>query len=131
MEKDEEETRRKTKNQTIIEEYKIWKKNIPLYYDIVNTRRFKWPSLTVEWLPDRKEQPGNDCLVQTVILGTHAAKNEPNYLMRAEVKLPLENSGIDGWYNYDIGLDLRTSRRDIRKVVFCAYPVENITVSGS
>lgn len=35
----------------IDEEYKIWKKNAPLLYDVVITHALDWPSLTVQWLP--------------------------------------------------------------------------------
>ncbi|XP_073270923.1 histone-binding protein MSI1-like [Primulina huaijiensis] len=84
-EKDEEEKRRETEYRKINERYEIWKKHTQLLYDIVISRELEWPSLTVEWLPDRKEQPGNDYLARTMILGTYAAENGPNYLMRAEV----------------------------------------------
>jgi histone-binding protein RBBP4 len=33
---------------------------------------------------------------QQLILGTHTSENEQNYLMRAEVQLPLEESETDG-----------------------------------
>ena len=38
---------------TINDEYKIWKKNTPFLYDLVLTHALAWPSLTVEWLPDK------------------------------------------------------------------------------
>lgn len=79
----------------INEEYKIWKKNTPFLYDLVVTHALEWPSLTVQWLPDRKEPPGRDCSVQRLILGTHTSDEEPNYLMIAEVQLPLEDSELD------------------------------------
>src|SRR6478609_1036083 len=37
----------------INEEYKIWKKNTPFLYDLVMTHALEWPSLTVQWLPDK------------------------------------------------------------------------------
>jgi len=40
-------------NQTINEEYKIWKKNAPFLYDIAITHELDWPSLTVQWLPTK------------------------------------------------------------------------------
>lgn len=69
------------------EEYKIWKKNTPFLYDLVVTHALEWPSLTVQWLPERIEPPGKDYSVQKLILGTHTSENEQNYLMRAEVKV--------------------------------------------
>lgn len=37
----------------INEEYKIWKKNTPFLYDLVLTHALEWPSLTLEWFPDK------------------------------------------------------------------------------
>ena len=38
----------------INEEYKTWKKNAPLLYDFMYTRALEWPTLTVQWLPDKQ-----------------------------------------------------------------------------
>ncbi|GAB5358868.1 hypothetical protein AAMO2058_000496000 [Amorphochlora amoebiformis] len=79
----------------INDEYKIWKKNAPFLYDIVMTHALEWPSLTVEWLPDKHTQKDKDYSVQRLILGTHTSDNEQNHLMFAEVRLPLEDTEID------------------------------------
>lgn len=100
MGKDEEEMRGEIEERLINEEYKIWKKNTPFLYDLVITHALEWPSLTVEWLPDREEPPGKDYSVQKMILGTHTSENEPNYLMLAQVQLPLEDAENDA-RNYD------------------------------
>ncbi|CAN6812482.1 unnamed protein product [Brassica oleracea] len=92
MGKDEEEMRGEIEERLINEEYKIWKKNTPFLYDLVITHALEWPSLTVEWLPDRDEPPGKDYSVQKMILGTHTSENEPNYLMIAQVQLPLDDT---------------------------------------
>jgi histone-binding protein RBBP4 len=39
--------------QMIFEEYKIWKKNAPFFYDTLYSHALTWPTLTVEWLPSR------------------------------------------------------------------------------
>jgi WD40 repeat protein len=79
----------------INEEYKIWKKNSPFLYDIVLTHALEWPSLTVQWLPDKYSPPDKDYTVQRVILGTHTSEYEPNHLMIAEITLPKEDVEID------------------------------------
>ena len=79
----------------INEEYKIWKKNTPFLYDIVMTHALEWPSLTVQWMPDRVTPQGKDYSVHRLILGTHTSDNEQNHLMIAEVRLPLEDAEID------------------------------------
>jgi histone-binding protein RBBP4 len=56
-------------------------------YDLVVTHALEWPSLTVQWLPDRVEPSGKDYSVQKLILGTHTSENEQNYLMIAEVQV--------------------------------------------
>lgn len=92
MGKDEEEMRGEIEERLINEEYKIWKKNTPFLYDLIITHALEWPSLTVEWLPDREEPSGKDYSVQKMILGTHTSENEPNYLMLAQVQLPLDDT---------------------------------------
>ncbi|KAL5977376.1 Chromatin assembly complex, subunit 3 [Asimina triloba] len=95
MAKDDDEFRGEVEERLINEEYKIWKKNTPFLYDLVITHALEWPSLTVQWLPGREEPPGKDYSVQKMILGTHTSENEPNYLMLAQVQLPLEDAEND------------------------------------
>lgn len=90
----------------INEEYKIWKKNAPFLYDLVLSHALEWPSLTVQWLPDRVEikEKYNQYTVQRLILGTHTSDGEQNYLMIAEVKLPLQvEQGGDSGYGSAVG----------------------------
>ena len=90
----------------INEEYKIWKKNTPFMYDFVITHALDCPSPTVQWLPDRVEPPGKGYSVQKLILGTHSYGSEPDYLMLAQVHLPLEDAENDGRYYDDERSDL-------------------------
>lgn len=92
MAKEEEEFRDEMEERLVNEEYKIWKKNTPFLYDLVITHALEWPSLTVQWLPNREEVGGKDFSLQRLIVGTHTSDNEPNYLMIAQVQLPLEDS---------------------------------------
>jgi len=99
-----------------MEEYRIWKKNAPFLYDCVVSHALEWPSLTVQWLPDRALHDGKEAkdryTVQRLLLGTHtsavgdanaaaggaaaaasssqaaAAPVPQNYLLFAEVRLP-------------------------------------------
>jgi histone-binding protein RBBP4 len=77
------------------EEYKIWKKNTPFLYDLIMTHALEWPSLTVQWLPDSQKQLDRDVSSHKLLLGTHTSNEEPNYLMVAEVLLPLPETEID------------------------------------
>lgn len=47
---DQEQVERKIIN----EEYKIWKKNSVFLYDMLYGRALEWPTLTAQWLPDKK-----------------------------------------------------------------------------
>ena len=38
--------------QTIEEEYKIWKTNCNFLYDRIHSQVSTWPYLTVQWLPE-------------------------------------------------------------------------------
>eukprot|EP00898_Chlorokybus_atmophyticus_P003487 jgi/Chlat1/4139/Chrsp269S03967 len=93
--RDEEDYPDEAEERVVNEEYKIWKKNTPFLYDLVVTHALEWPSLTVQWLPERTEPQGKDYSVQKLILGTHTSDNEQNYLMLAEVQLPLEDAEVD------------------------------------
>eukprot|EP00468_Gymnochlora_sp_CCMP2014_P004642 CAMPEP_0167761934 /NCGR_PEP_ID=MMETSP0110_2-20121227/12460_1 /TAXON_ID=629695 /ORGANISM="Gymnochlora sp., Strain CCMP2014" /LENGTH=426 /DNA_ID=CAMNT_0007648697 /DNA_START=21 /DNA_END=1301 /DNA_ORIENTATION=- len=94
-EKKGEATNEVYEEKVVNDEYKIWKKNAPFLYDIVMTHALEWPSLTVEWLPDKVTHKDKDYSVQRLILGTHTSDNELNHLMFAEVRLPLPDTEID------------------------------------
>ncbi|MFS7946519.1 putative transcription factor WD40-like family [Helianthus anomalus] len=100
MVKNADDIRVEMEERLINEEYKIWKKNTPFLYDLIITHALEWPSLTVEWLPDRHEPAGKDYSFQKLILGTHTSDDEPNYLMIAQVQLPVQDSEYDA-RNYD------------------------------
>lgn len=80
--------------QKLYEEFKVWKKNTPFLYDLVVSRALEWPSLTVEWIPGRTRDDANGLEVQRLVLGTHTDGEDPNYLMVAEVHLPLSEDEI-------------------------------------
>lgn len=85
-----------TGERLILDEYKVWKKNTPFLYDLVITKALDWPSLTVQWLPDRPcggasiddHSPGAPYVMRHLLIGTHTAADDPNYLKVASVRLP-------------------------------------------
>lgn len=79
----------------INEEYKIWKKNSPLLYDLVMTHALEWPSLTVQWFPDKREDTNKEFSIQRLLLGTHTSNVEQNYVLIANIRLPLPDTKID------------------------------------
>ncbi|KAG4301974.1 hypothetical protein PCK1_001950 [Pneumocystis canis] len=79
----------------INEEYKIWKKNSPFLYDLIVTHALEWPTLTIQWFPDKEIVPGKNCSMHRLLIGTHTSGNDQNYLKFAEVHLPLSAADID------------------------------------
>lgn len=119
---DEEEFRTEVEERLINEEYKIWKKNTPFLYDLVITHALEWPSLTVQWLPDRTEPPGKDYSIQKMILSTYTSDNEPNYLMLAHVQLPLNDGEADAPHYDDDHADIGGFGNTSGKVDFPPQP---------
>ena len=85
----------------IREEYRIWKRNSPLLYDLLLAHGLEWPSLTVQWLPccqmwvisllalvESSYSLSNDHVAHQLILGTHTSRDEQNFLMIASVVVP-------------------------------------------
>eukprot|EP00727_Mastigamoeba_balamuthi_P007143 m51a1_g3049 putative probable histone-binding protein caf1-like (437) ;mRNA; r:947200-949077 len=91
----EEDAEEVAENEALSEEYKVWKKNTPYLYDLVMVHALEWPSLTVEWLPDKKTFADKQCSMQRLLLGTHTSGAETNYLKVVNVWLPLEDATID------------------------------------
>merc|ERR1719193_381479 len=58
----------------------------------------EWPSLTVQWLPEKHEhrEKNVDYTSQRLILGTHTGEGEQNHLMIAEVKMPKPEAEVEG-----------------------------------
>ncbi|KAF2871281.1 WD40-repeat-containing domain protein [Massariosphaeria phaeospora] len=70
------------------EEYKIWKKSAVFLYDLMYGRALEWPTLTTQWLPDKKPVEGTDMSTHRMILGTHTSSQAQNYLQIAHIEIP-------------------------------------------
>ncbi|KAG9245416.1 WD40-repeat-containing domain protein [Calycina marina] len=95
--------RNEAENRVINEEYKTWKKNSPFLYDTLLSTALEWPTLTTQWLPDRKEPPGKDYTIHRLLVGTHTSNGAPNYLQVATVELPKNVSPSPRDYNDETG----------------------------
>lgn len=82
-------------DQIINEEYKIWKKNSPFLYDTLYSHCLIWPSLTVEWFPNKDVPQNSDFSLQKLLIGTHTSNDEQNYLQIMKVKLPLDDKPVE------------------------------------
>jgi histone-binding protein RBBP4 len=70
------------------EEYKIWKKQTPFLYDVLLTRAMKWPSLTVQWLPEITSSGVLGFDTHSLLLGTHTSRNDQDYVQIAHIDMP-------------------------------------------
>ncbi|KAI8053612.1 multicopy suppressor of IRA1 [Thamnidium elegans] len=75
----------------IQEDYSQWKKTAPVLYDMVITHNLTWPTLTCQWLPDRKKE--NGFVKQELLLGTHTNDEETNYAQFLDIDIP--EKGLD------------------------------------
>jgi hypothetical protein len=103
---DEQPQEMTEEQQRVYEEYCIWKKNSPYLYDLLVSHALEWPSLTVQWMPEQVVVPvtgGGQSLValdaqhatQRLVLGTHTAGEDPNYLIIQPVTLPAADATVD------------------------------------
>ncbi|KAF2202631.1 WD40 repeat-like protein [Delitschia confertaspora ATCC 74209] len=72
----------------INEEYKIWKKNSVFLYDFMYGRALEWPTLSTQWLPDKRPVKGTKYSQHRMILGTHTSGQAQNYLQIATIEIP-------------------------------------------
>ena len=74
----------------------VWRKNVPILYDVFAEQTLEWPSLTVEWLPGSEpctHREGYES--HRLLFGTHTAEGAMNELHVARVELPSEDTEID------------------------------------
>lgn len=83
------------------EEYRIWRKNVPLLYDLVYTHALKWPTPSVQWFPDVR-RVDNQRSVQRMLMTSFSNGAEREHLMLAQISFPdtvdedsLNNADID------------------------------------
>lgn len=69
-------------------DYITWKKNAPLYYDMVVTHILEWPSLTCQYLPLFDDTDENLIQYQKIIIGTQNPDSQGNHLYIAKTRIP-------------------------------------------
>ncbi|KAG6487016.1 WD-40 repeat-containing protein MSI2-like isoform X1 [Zingiber officinale] len=75
------------------EDYRSWKVNTPILYDLVISHPLRWPSLTVRWLPGSSPSSSSGSsrvgATHRLLLGSHTSDYAPNFFMTADVLFPL------------------------------------------
>lgn len=69
------------------EEFKIWKKTVPLLYDTIQTHVLPSPLLTVQWLPELVAGPAG-LVTAKVLFGTNTSGFQQDHVHLGEVLLP-------------------------------------------
>lgn len=82
---EEQQLREKITN----EEYKIWKKLVPLLYDTICTTALEYPSLAVEWLSDYTYSDDKNTIKLRYLYGTNTSEKSTNYLKLGTIDVPL------------------------------------------
>ncbi|KAK6089977.1 hypothetical protein P3W45_001023 [Vairimorpha bombi] len=72
----------------ILEEYKIWRKNVPFIYDLMFSHTLKWPSLSVQYFPETKRDNLKAKTTQRLLLSTNSNNIEQEYIQIASVDFP-------------------------------------------
>jgi hypothetical protein len=74
-----------------------WKRKLPVAaWRPTQQRATRWRRCCHHLsLPPQNKETTQDCSKQKMVMGTHTSGSEQNYLMIAEVQLPLEDSELD------------------------------------
>lgn len=79
--------------QTVKDEYNVWKKNVPYLYDYMLSHALEWPSLTCQWLPDTFDEVTDTTVTRQLLLGSHVAEGKgDNQLLVSAVTLPKDGT---------------------------------------
>lgn len=78
--------------QTILEEYKLWRKNCRYMYSFVSETALTWPSLSVQFIKENtfenKTKDTKFGVTRNLLLTTHSSGEDDDYLKIASLQLP-------------------------------------------
>ncbi|KAJ9105659.1 hypothetical protein QFC19_003431 [Naganishia cerealis] len=72
----------------INEEFKIWKKTVPLLYDTIHSQALDFPSLSIAWLPDYTVSDNKNFITVKFLYGTNTSQHSQDYLKLGSLQLP-------------------------------------------
>lgn len=109
----------KLQESLIDEEYKIWRKNIPLLYDLMYSQSLTWPSPCIQWFPFT-ERIENRFTVQKLLMTTFTSGESPEHLLFGSVTFPdivdedcINNADIKFKFSQSIPLTLDINKARI------------------
>ena len=75
-------------------------------YSYCQTQMVEWPSLSVDWMPDRKRlMPGCEYSFQYLAVSTQALPGSVNSVQVLEFAVPLEQEDLDNFYGGDKAIE--------------------------
>lgn len=104
----------------IDEEYKIWRKNVPLLYDLVYTQSFKWPTPSIQWFPD-VQRIENQRSLQRLLSTTFSSGADKDQLIISQISFP-DMVDEDSLNNADIDLKISQSiplSSEANRILYC------------
>ncbi|WUR03098.1 histone-binding protein RBBP7 [Vairimorpha necatrix] len=72
----------------ILEEYNIWRKNVPYLYDLMFSHALQWPSLSIQYFPESKRDEKKEKTSQRLLITTNSEMTEQEYIHIASVEFP-------------------------------------------
>uniref|UniRef100_A0A0L0P268 Histone-binding protein RBBP4-like N-terminal domain-containing protein n=1 Tax=Candidozyma auris TaxID=498019 RepID=A0A0L0P268_CANAR len=76
------------REQVINEEFKIWKKTVPLLYDTIHTQALEHSLLSVDFLPNYTYSDDKNTISVQLVLGTNSYTKEADFVRLASLDLP-------------------------------------------
>ena len=90
------------KEKIVNEEFKIWKKTVPLLYDTIYSHALDFPSLSVKWLPDYSFNDDKSRIAVKFLYGTNSSQHSQDYLKLGSIDIPSTLSPIFGEVNPNV-----------------------------
>ena len=81
-----------------------WRKQAASVYTGCQTQLLEWPSLTVEWLPDRRDTRFHDFALHSVAVGTQALPGSLNYVATIESAVPVDMEDLADFLSGEDGV---------------------------
>lgn len=76
------------REQVINEEFKIWKKTVPLLYDTIHTQALEHSLLSVDFLPNYTYSDDKNTISVQLVLGTNSYTKEADFVRLASLDMP-------------------------------------------
>ena len=76
------------KEKIVNEEFKIWKKTVPLLYDTIHSYTLDSSSLVFQWLPNYTYSESKETISLSYVIGTNSSDSSQNFLKLGSLDLP-------------------------------------------